>query len=39
MEKKHCEYCGAELMPNAKFCNKCGKEISHSDESMKKIAI
>ena len=29
---KYCQHCGAELVPNAKFCTTCGKSIEQVDE-------
>lgn len=29
---KYCKYCGAELIPNARFCTTCGKSIEQVDE-------
>ncbi len=26
-EKKFCQYCGAQIQPDATFCSKCGKKI------------
>ena len=29
---KYCKHCGAELIPNARFCTTCGKSIEQVDE-------
>lgn len=29
---KYCQHCGAELVPNARFCTTCGKSIEQVDE-------
>lgn len=29
---KYCQHCGAELIPNARFCTTCGKSIEQVDE-------
>lgn len=29
---KYCSHCGAELIPNARFCTTCGKSIEQVDE-------
>ena len=28
----YCQHCGAELIPNARFCTTCGKSIEQVDE-------
>ena len=29
---KYCSHCGAELIPNARFCTTCGKSIEQVGE-------
>lgn len=29
---KYCKHCGAELIPNARFCTTCGKSIEQVEE-------
>ena len=29
---KYCQHCGAELIPNARFCTTCGKSIEQVGE-------
>lgn len=29
---KYCKHCGAELVPNARFCTTCGKSIAQEPE-------
>ena len=31
---KYCKHCGAELIPNARFCTTCGKSIEQVDLSI-----
>jgi len=34
----YCPHCGAELVPDARFCRACGKTTSASTETVPKIA-
>ena len=36
---KKCEYCGAEIDNNSKFCSNCGGSASSNNESQKEIVI
>jgi len=31
MNSMVCDHCGASLLPNAKFCTKCGASVTHTD--------